>query len=223
MNAPRQGVRRRHGSGGGRAGLHRLRSHRPATSASTTTSDPRHAATAAPNGDGRPVRDLATPTAAPSCNAWQPCPRASRSRSLPGRYAIASLHNGVPPQLASQLSQDVLHGAIRLVGQHDPGREDRLWRIGPATPFLFDLALRPRVQGPVHRPHARRAGRGIRGRRAPRRHRRSAGHRRAAPDHGRDRGRPRRERTSTTPSPPIPRPAETGRTASGSGAPARRR
>ena len=53
-------------------------------------------------------------------------------------------------------------------------------------------ALQPRVQGPVHRPHAGPAGRGIRGRRAPRRHRRSAGHRRGA-YHGRDRGRARRE------------------------------
>ena len=137
------------------------------------TSNPA-APTAAPKATAAPSATLApTPTAAPFHRGSPARGRAGRAAAWPVRHCEPAQRRAATAR--NQLSQDVLHGAIGLVGKHDPGREDRCGgRTGHAVPVR--LAVQPRVQGPVHRPHARRARRGNGCSRAPTGHRRPAGH-----------------------------------------------
>ena len=99
---------------------------------------------------------------------------------IPGRYAFAS--HGPNPT-------DLVYGAIRLGRKRNPRRQG-LWRLARSRRFSNrPLTTVSRTPAPTTRPSCRPWNRS---RRAPRCHRRSAGHR-AGPDHGRERGRLRRE------------------------------
>ena len=141
----------------------------PAPTAPTAT------ATAAPRSpEGDAANACRRPDGGSGTDARRSSPTANR---LPSSPAGTPSRRGTGPGILVTVPSGWV-GNWKLVGKDYWGLRSR--RAGPVR-----VALRSRVQGPVFRPHARPAGRGNRGRRAPSGHRRPAGHPGGA-DLGRD-------------------------------------